>query len=126
MSDDEFGRTVKQVVESLPKEFRTKLDNVAVVVEDWPHPHQLGNLRRRGSRGMLLGLYEGIPHTRRGRYGIGGTLPDKITIFQRPIEMIARSEEHLKQIIRSTVLHEIAHHFGMDEKEVREALGRSE
>lgn len=137
MESIEFERVVNQVIESLPKEFRDKLDNVAIVVEDWPRQHQLGVLQRRGERGhrllepmarrggMLLGLYEGIPHIRRGRYGIGGTLPDKITIFQRPIETIAQSQEHLEQIIKSTVLHEIAHHFGMDEKEVREAEGRS-
>ena len=70
---------------------------------------------------MLLGLYEGVPQTRRGRYGIGGHLPDKITIFKIPIERIARSKVHLIQIVVNTVRHEIAHHFGMDEHRVRDA-----
>ena len=121
MNDEEFAKIVEAAVKNIPEEFQDKLENVSILVEDLPTPNQLNNLRRRGERGMLLGLYEGVPQTRRGRYGIGGHLPDKITIFRFPIERIARSKVHLIQIVVNTVKHEIAHHFGMDEHQVRDA-----
>ena len=104
----------------MPKEFAEKLDNLNVVVADWPTPTQ-----HRGKRGLLLGLYEGIPATRRGnRYGIGGAIPDKITIFKIPILMISKTREDIKKNIRDTVIHEIAHHFGLDEDAIRAKTGR--
>jgi len=78
----------------------------------------LRKLRVRGSL-IIFGLYEGVPQTKRGNYG--QVLPDKITIFQKPIEEFAHSEEEIKEIVKNTVWHEIAHHFGMDEKRVRAA-----
>ena len=116
--------SVEEAIESMPDEFLEKMENVSVVVEDWPRRDQLARVWRKDQRGMLLGLYEGIPQTKRGRYGVGGVLPDKITIFRIPILRISRSEEHLKQIIVNTVVHEIAHHFGMDEHQVRNAEHR--
>jgi len=98
------------------EEFTEKLENVSVVVEDYPNQHQL---KKVGTGGMLLGLYEGVPKTKRGRYGIGATLPDKITIFKIPILAISRSIEQLKENVRNTVIHEIAHHFGMSEARIR-------
>lgn len=121
MNDEEFAKIVEAAVKNIPEEFQDKLENVSILVEDLPTPNQLNKLRARGERGMLLGLYEGVPQTRRGRYGIGGHLPDKITIFRLPIERIARSKIHLIQIVVNTVKHEIAHHFGMDEQQVRDA-----
>ena len=121
MNDEEFAKVVEAAAKNIPEEFQDKLENVSIVVEDFPTPYQLNKLRARGERGMLLGLYEGVPQIRRGRYGIGGHLPDKITIFKLPIERIARSKVHLIQIVVNTVKHEIAHHFGMDEHQVRDA-----
>ena len=121
MNDEEFAKIVAAAVKNIPEEFQDKLENVSILVEDLPTPNQLNKLRARGERGLLLGLYEGVPQTRRGRYGIGGHLPDKITIFRLPIERIARSKVHLIQIVVNTVKHEIAHHFGMDEQQVRDA-----
>jgi predicted Zn-dependent protease with MMP-like domain len=124
MTDEEFTHHVQQAVERLPEEFRSKLNNVAILTQDYPTPKQLGKVQRRSgkSRSMLLGLYEGIPQTKRGNsYGIGLTLPDRITIFKLPILHIARSHPELLMIIQDTVMHEIAHHFGMDEHEVRRA-----
>ena len=118
MGDDQFLELVDQALESVPQEFLDKLENVSVVVEDIPTRDQLKKL---GVAGMLLGLYEGVPKTKRGRYGVGPTLPDKITIFKFPILSIATSMEHLKDIVRNTVIHEIAHHFGMNEEMVRSA-----
>lgn len=121
MNDEEFAKIVEAAIKNIPEEFQNKLENVSMLVEDLPTPNQLNKLRARGERGMLLGLYEGVPQTRRGQYGIGGHLPDKITIFKFPIERIARSKVHLIQIVVNTVKHEIAHHFGMDEHQVRDA-----
>ncbi len=121
MNDEEFAKIVEAAVKNIPEEFQDKLENVSILVEDLPTSNQLNKLRARGERGLLLGLYEGVPQTRRGRYGIGGHLPDKITIFRLPIERIARSKVHLIQIVVNTVKHEIAHHFGMDEQQVRDA-----
>ena len=113
-----FEELVKEGIEAIPKGFLEKLDNVDIVVEETPTPEQLRKLKiRKGS--FLFGLYEGVPQTK--RWGYGQVLPDKITIFKNPIEKVARSEKEIKEIVRDTVWHEIAHHFGMDEKRVRQA-----
>ena len=107
MKNSEFERLVGEALSSLPEHIRQKMDNIDVVIE-------------KGSpRSSLLGLYEGVPKTAWGR-GFGMRLPDKITIFQKPLERIVRSEEELKEIVKDTIWHEVAHHFGFDEKRVRE------
>ena len=113
MDRERFERLVVQAVESLPEEFRERLENIDVVVADWPTPGQLADsgLRRRDA---LLGLYEGVPLTWRGaRYGM--VVPDKVTIFQKPIEAICRSDARIIAEIRSVVRHEVAHHFGISD-----------
>lgn len=113
-----FSKYVEQALASLPTRFRKKLDNVVVTVEDYPNEFQQMN----APGGLLLGLYQGIPQTKRGSgYGVSGTLPDKITIFKNSILAISQTEERVIAQIRSTVLHEIAHHFGMNESAVRKA-----
>ena len=98
-------------MESLPEEFCARLENIDVVVEDWPSDSQLTELGM-GRGQTLLGLYQGVPLTRRSaRYGM--VPPDKITIFQRPIEAKCRDDAHVTAEIRRVVLHEIAHHFGI-------------
>ena len=119
MDKDKFDEFVDQALEGIPGEFSEKLDNVTVFVEDFPSRGQLQRLNIKHS--VLLGLYEGTPQTRRGSYGIGGHLPDRITLFRVPILRLARDKDHLVEIIRGTVMHEIAHHFGMDEKMVQDA-----
>jgi len=113
-----FEEIVKEGLKTIPEKFLEKLDNVDIVIEDEPTPYQLSKLRARKSS-IIFGLYEGVPQTKRGPYG--QVLPDKITIFQKPIEKAASSEEEIREIVKNTVWHEIAHHFGMDEKRVREA-----
>ena len=124
MDDSEFEKAIETAIEGLPKEFRDKLDNVAVVIADWPSDEQMQVLRKRGERGILLGLYQGIPQTKRRNYGVGPTLPDKITIFKFPILRISESYEAAILTIKDTVIHEIAHHFGMNEEEIGRAQGR--
>lgn len=121
MKDEEFEMIVDAAVASIPEEFAKRLENVAVVVSDFPTHSQLQVLRARREHGLLLGLYQGVPQTKRRHYGVGGQLPDKITIFKRPLLAISRNKVDLITKVRNTVIHEIAHHFGMDENQVREA-----
>ena len=127
MNREKFEEAVKEGIRAIPKKFLEKINNVDVCVEEEPTPYQLGKLKEK--RGFLIfGLYEGIPQTKRWHYG--QILPDKITIFKKPIEKVARSrqgrgspeatKEEIKEIVKNTVWHEIAHHFGMDEEKVRE------
>lgn len=117
MTQEKFEEMVKEGIEAIPKRFLEKLDNVDIVIEDEPTPYQLSKLRAR-KNSIIFGLYEGVPQTKRGPYG--QVLPDKITIFKKPIERMARTEEEIKEIVKNTVWHEIAHHFGTDERRVRE------
>jgi len=114
----EFEKLVEQAVQELPEKIRQKMENVAIVVEDRP---SLEQLRKVGVRygGILLGLYEGIPQVKWGR-GFGGNLPDKITIFKESVKKFVSSPEEIKELVKNIVWHEVAHHFGFDEKEVRE------
>ena len=113
-----FEELVAEALEGLPPDIQEKLENVEVVVE-W-RPTQ-GQLRRLGLRSnqTLFGLYEGIPLTQRtSHYGM--VLPDKITIFRQPIEAHCQTDDHVRQIVRRTVLHELAHHFGISDERLRE------
>ena len=118
MEQHKFDSIVIHVVESLPDEFREKLENVDIVIEDWPGVEQLKRLNLR-HRSQLLGLYEGVPQTRRG-HGYNLVLPDKITIFRKPIEMKCRTEKGVEVEIGKVVKHEIAHHFGTGEETLRQ------
>lgn len=107
MKNSAFKKLVAEALASFPENIRKKIDNVEFVVE-------------RGSpNGPFLGLYQGVPKTTWGR-GFGMHLPDKITIFQAPLERISRSERELKENIKNVVWHELAHHFGFSEKAISE------
>lgn len=114
---ERFYNMVMKAINALPLEFRDKLENVDVVVADWPTRSQLAKTNIRNQFG-LLGLYEGVPHTKRGR-GYEMVLPDKITIFQKPIEARCRSWRETEEEIGRVVRHEIAHHFGTEEQRLR-------
>lgn len=114
----QFFDLVMKAVDELPPEFKDRLENVDVVVADFPSPGQLARSHIR-SRFGLLGLYEGVPHTRRGP-GYGMVVPDKITIFRKPIEARCRSWSDVEEEIVRVVRHEIAHHFGTDEPTLRD------
>ena len=117
MNREKFEQLVAKAVEELPEEFITRLENIAVVVEDYPTTTQLAKTRLRRSH-TLLGLYEGVPLTKRGRsYGL--VPPDKITIFQRPIESQCRNDIEITAEIQRVVQHEIAHHFGIDDAKLK-------
>jgi predicted Zn-dependent protease with MMP-like domain len=112
----DFYELVERALAGLPPELSELLDNVAIVVDDWPG--YSAPLVADGPDDTLYGLYEGVPLTERGA-GYHGTLPDKITIFRGPLERdFTRGE--LEEQIRITVVHEIAHHFGIDEERLEE------
>ena len=117
-----FEEIVNAGIQAIPKAFLDKLDNVAITIDNEPTFDQK---RKAGLRHgfSLFGLYEGVAQDRRGNH-YSGVLPDKITIFQKPIEWVSRDEEDMKEIVKNTVWHEIAHHFGMNEQEVRAAERR--
>ena len=111
MERQEFDALVFRAIEALPPEFRSKLENVDMLVEDWPSQQQISRLRLR-NKTQLLGLYEGVPQTKRdSSYNL--VLPDRITIFQKPIELNCRSDKEIENEIGRVVRHEIAHHFGI-------------
>ena len=106
---DPFDDFVRAAVDSLPDDLRKQMSNVEIVVEDEPPPGY-----------PLLGLYQGVPLTRRGGY-YSGALPDKITIFRGPLERLyGYNRELLRQWVRRVVLHEIAHHFGISDERLVE------
>jgi predicted Zn-dependent protease with MMP-like domain len=118
MDREDFERLVAQAVDDLPEEFRDRLENVDVVVEDYPTPVQMHRMGL-GRNEILLGLYEGVPWTERGgHYGL--VPPDKITIFQRPIEAKCRYSGSISAEIQRVVKHEIAHHFGISDARLRQ------
>jgi len=121
VDDHNFQKIIEKELLDLPKEFAQKLENVSIVIADYPTQAQIETLRLKGKHDFLLGLYEGVPQTKRRGYGIGGTLPDKITIFKVPILMFSKTLDEVKHVVRDTVIHELGHHFGMSEKEIRQA-----
>ncbi len=106
-----------EAFDGLPDEFKARLDNVDLVLQDWPSREQLG-VSDLEHPSELLGLYEGVPLTERQGYNL--VLPDKILIFQRPIEAICRNREEIVREIRTTIVHEIAHYFGIDDERLEE------
>lgn len=118
MNSDRFESLVVQAVESLPDEFRDRLENIDIIVADRPTREQLAKLGN--DKGYtLLGLYEGVPLTRRS-HGYGMVVPDRITVFQKPIEAMCKSDNQIIAEVRRVVLHEIAHHFGIDDARLKE------
>lgn len=118
---ERFERLLERAVEALPAWISEHMQNVSIASAPWPSRHQL---RAAGVRqGTLFGLYEGVPLSRRGR-GYHLAPPDRITLFQRPLEMAARDEDDLLDRIQRTIIHEIAHHFGFSEDELARLEGR--
>ena len=117
MTRTEFERLVRQAMEQIPPELRSRVENVDIVIEGWATPNELlgSGIEEAES---LLGLYEGIPLTE--RYGYDMVLPDKITLFQKAIESICSSDEEVVEEVRNTVVHEVAHHFGIDDDALTE------
>ena len=118
MDKIEFEKLVSEVISAVPSHIKKAIDNVVFIVETGSSNQRKGEMNIATNE-MLLGLYEGIPQIKRGS-GYTGALPDKITIFQEPIEELSGGDkDKLKQLIREVVEHEIGHYFGFDEAEIR-------
>jgi predicted Zn-dependent protease with MMP-like domain len=117
----EFEEAVISALNRLPKFIKKKMENVDVVVELRASQGLLNEMGLR-SPSELLGLYQGIPYDRRGFY-YGNVLPDKITLFQNPIELICQTREEVNEKVREVIIHEVGHYFGLDEKRLRELEG---
>jgi predicted Zn-dependent protease with MMP-like domain len=116
MTMERFRELVAEALDRFPAEFAQYLNNVEVVVEDVPSP-ELQRQFQGTSGHLLLGLYHGVPLT--GRSVLSMHMPDIIYLFKRNIEAICGTEEEVRRQVRDTVLHEIGHHFGMDEDQLR-------
>lgn len=116
MTEKEFEDAVIEGMDMIPQRILDKTKNLQICIEDRPSREQLEKLKnKRGD--LILGLYEGIPQTERGYYSFA--FPDKITIFKKSIEKIAKDEREIKKIVKETVWHELAHHFGFSEKGIQ-------
>jgi predicted Zn-dependent protease with MMP-like domain len=121
MTRERFEEIVQKAFDSLPDQFRSNIENVHIVVEDYP-PDELIRRERYGKH-SLLGLYQGIPLTRRGTwYGASPTVPDKISLYQRNIEANCAEEDEMQRRIAEVLFHEIGHYFGMNEAQIRNAM----
>jgi predicted Zn-dependent protease with MMP-like domain len=114
----EFEELVVLALKRLPKFFKKKMKNVDVVVEDRASRELLLEMGLQ-SPSELLGLYQGVPLDRRGFY-YGNVLPDKITLFQIPIEMMCKTREEIQERVKEVVIHEVGHYFGLDDERLRE------
>lgn len=121
METEDFEKLVNEGINDIPQKFLDKIKNVGILIEENPTPEQLKKLKV-GKNYFLFGLYEGVPKTE--RWGSDPFFPDKITIFKNQIEKSAETEKEIKQLVKETVWHEIAHHFGMNEEMVRRAEKR--
>jgi len=114
----EFEEAVVSALRRIPKSLKKKMENIDVVVEDRASRDLLSEMGLR-SPFELLGLYQGVPIDRRGFY-YGNVLPDKITLFQIPIESICKTREEIEKKVREVVIHEVGHYFGLDDNKLRE------
>jgi predicted Zn-dependent protease with MMP-like domain len=113
MTREQFTKVVEEVLDSLPLEFRKRIRNVAVLVEDLPRD----DLAPPGK--LLLGLFHGVPTTRKSVFDLS-TGPDYVMLYQKNIEAVSSNEAELRQQIRLTVMHELGHYFGMDEEQLKD------
>ena len=117
MSRERFEEMVADALDEIPPALGAEMENVAVVVEEWPNASQSARLAPGST---LLGLYEGVPITRRGPLSYSGVAPDRITIFRGPLSRLARDDADLAARVRVTVLHEVGHYFGMSDERLEE------
>ena len=115
---EEFEAFVAEALAELPRDFQERLENIQIEVREWPSRRELVLAGLRPGQ-MLLGLYHGIPLTKRGQ-GYNLVPPDLITLYRRPILQTARTPDAIRRQIRHVVLHEIAHHFGISDQRLRE------
>jgi predicted Zn-dependent protease with MMP-like domain len=117
MEREAFAKVMGEVLDTLPTEFRSRIRNVAVLVEDFP-PAQ-SSAPPVGPGRLLLGLFHGVPMTRKSVFGLS-TGPDYVVLYQKNIEAVCSSEAEIREQIRLTLIHEFGHYFGMDEEQLKD------
>ena len=117
MKREHFTRVVEEALDSLPQEFRSRIQNVAVLVEDVPpnQPSPEPGQQRR----LLLGVFHGVPTTKKSTFDLS-TGPDHIVLYQKNIEAVCSTEAEVREQIRLTVIHELGHYFGLDEEQLKD------
>ena len=118
MTRARFEKLVEEALRDIPRSFRTEMKNVAVLVEDEPPAHVLEEMEIEPPD-SLFGLYQGTPLPERG-WAYGNALPDRISIYQRPIEEACEDDEEIRECVAETVIHEFGHYFGLSEEEIEE------
>jgi predicted Zn-dependent protease with MMP-like domain len=117
MKREHFVRVVEEALDSIPREFRNRIRNVAVLVEDTP-PHQLSP-KAGQQRRLLLGVFHGVPTTKKSIFDLPSG-PDHIVLYQKNIEAVCSSEAEVRTQIRLTVIHELGHYFGLNEEQLKD------
>lgn len=118
MTKERFEKLVEEALRDIPRSFRAEMKNVAVLVEDEPPGHVLEEMEIEPPD-SLFGLYQGTPLPERG-WAYGNALPDRIFIYQRPIEEACEDDEEIRECVAETVIHEFGHYFGLSEEEIEE------
>ena len=117
MKREHFVKVVEETLDSLPQEFRSRIQNVAVLVEDLPQTQRSVKPGQRGR--LLLGVFHGVPITKKSIFDLPSG-PDHIVLYQKNIEAVSSSEAEVREQIRLTVIHELGHYFGMTEQQLRD------
>lgn len=122
ISDNEFNQIVSETIDGIPDKYQKHLQNIAFIVEEQPSLEQRYNLNLKPDE-TLFGLYEGVPLP--GRGGATKLLPDKITIFKKPIQFASNDIIELREVVRNTLWHEVAHYFGLDHLQIERLEGKN-
>ena len=122
MNKKKFEELVEKAYDRIPQEYRDKIENVVITVEDYPTKEDLDTLEIRGE-GLLLGLYRGTPLPQRSIWQ-GIRTPDEIVLFQKDIEKVCRNDKEIEERVDEVLKHEIAHYFGLSDAEIYELMGR--
>ncbi len=123
MDKKSFEYLVEKAYSAIPEEFRKKIENVVISVEDYPTRDDMEKLKLRKDS-LLLGLYRGVPLPKRSVWQVA-SFPDEIVIYQKDIERICRNEKEIEDKVNDVLIHEIGHYFGLSDKEIYELMGRS-
>ena len=118
MDAEAFDRLVEEAWDALPEKFRMQLNNVEVIVEEWPDAHTL-HLAKVRHPAELLGFYHGVPLTERGQ-GYNLIVPDRISLYRQPILLHCRTDDDVRELVPHVLRHEIAHHFGISDARLHE------
>jgi len=118
MKKEDFEKTVEEALTNLPRQFRERLENLVVLVEEYPSK-EIQEKFGKTPLSTVLGLYHGVPFQHKGPY-YGNMPPDVIIIYQRPIENLCKTEQQVRERVYEVVLHEVGHYFGLTDRELRE------